>query len=190
MKHDLLTGADLARLTGVSRQAISAAEKAGRVHRDPLTKKYDPAHQVNSAYIAARRAVMAEPTEDAGHSITDFPPDQVPADMADLYHQKLAAEVRRLEAQALKYELQVEREKKHLIPTDLMAIWIGHFGTAIRTFVLPIGERVARGDTELRDRIEKEITRGLERAKESAAAALRHEGARLAQALRDAGDPS
>ena len=180
-----MNGAELARVCGVSKQAIAAATKHGRLHRDPTTRKYDPRHKLNSAFIFAKRAEGHHQDEEA---VPEAPQGEMSPDMAELYERKLAAEVRRTEAMARKYELEVATRKQDLIPAELMGIYLGHFASGIRTNFLTLGNRIARGDANLRDRIEKEITKAIKKTIAGAAAGLRRDAAPIVAALKEHDD--
>jgi hypothetical protein len=86
MKLEFLTGAELSRYTGVSRAAVTTATKEGRLYRDPVTKKYDPTHPVNLAFINLNRAkaVTTVEIEDDDSSLPDVSPDSLPESLQEL----------------------------------------------------------------------------------------------------------
>lgn len=162
MKKKLLTGSELARHVGKSPQAIDQARKAGKLHRDATTKRYDCSHDTNVSFIESS---LKEP----GSSLADLKPDQVPEGLTDLYTEKLSWETKRTKYQAEKLRLQLEKDQEELLPSDLVCVYLSAFNAGISTNLLTLGNRIARGDMALRDRIEKEVKRGLERTKEDAA---------------------
>ena len=85
--------------------------------------------------------------------------------------------------QSRKLDLEYEKQKENLHPTELIAIWIGYFAAGIRTNFLNIGNRVARGDTVLRDRIEKEVKKSIEKTIAGAEAGLKEEAETLVKSL-------
>jgi len=172
----IVNGAEFGRLLKVSRQAIDEARKIGKVYRDPVTKKYDLEHSTNALYLRTNSAV-------SGLSLSDI--KDVSEDLTDLYQIKLEAEIRRIVAQAEKYELQLARDKKDLIPIELVAILLGNVRSGISTNLLNIGKRVARGNLELQDRIEKEITRGLQATKDMSARAVQQFSKRVVQEMEE-----
>jgi hypothetical protein len=178
MKLELLTGAELARYTGVSRAAITTATKEGRLYRDPITKKYDPTHTANLAFINANRlkAVTTAEIEDGGpDNLPDVSPDSLPESLQALYKRKLKAEAEKAEAQAWRIKIDNAMKKKEIVPFDVVVLGFGAMGSAVRTEILHIGERVSRtgGGEELRRRIEDQTARAIDRAKKMATLTMR-----------------
>jgi len=178
-KSRLLTGAALARLTGKTDSAINKARKEGRLFRDETLKKYDPLHPANSLYIEASQAAQ----ENNGNIDTSIPPEAVPDNLKALYEKKLRAEIRRIEAMSRKYETELAIKKKDLIPAKLMAEWMGYFRSGIESNFLTIGSRAARGNIELRNRVEKLVKTAIEKTLEGAAHGLRNESEQIIKSV-------
>jgi len=62
-----------------------------------------------------------------------------------------------IKREGLKYHVA----KNDLIPSDLIGIWIGYFASGLRNNFLTIAARVARNNKTLRNKIEKEITKAI-----------------------------
>lgn len=166
MKNTFLNGSELARLTGMTRQAVSIAAKQGRLFRDPGTGKFDTRHPVNTAFIEQAKAAEAAVK-------SDTPPEEVPAELRDLYQRKLLAETRRAEAQAKKIGLEVAQKQGTLILKQDVALGFGAFIFGIENYFLILGKRIARGDSELQLRIDKEVSEAITRTKKHAVAEVR-----------------
>ncbi|MDC7125762.1 MAG: hypothetical protein PQJ46_09350 [Spirochaetales bacterium] len=81
-------------------------------------------------------------------------------------------------------DLKFAREKKDLIPSSLMSIWIGYFATGIRNNFLTIAIRVARNNKPLRDKIEKEISKAINKTLDTAEKELEKHSEEIAKAMR------
>jgi hypothetical protein len=169
MENKLLNGAELARYTGVTRGAITTATKEGRLHREEITKKYDPNHSTNLAFINKNRVkfLPAELIDDDTELSTDFNPEDIPKSLENLYKQKLEMDIAYKSAQKRKLDLQFQKDKENLLPVELLSLTLGHFGSGIRNNFLTIAAKISRGDVPLRDRIEKEISRSITRTIET-----------------------
>ena len=172
-KSEFVTAAEFSRLCGVSRQAVDRARKGGKIYRDETIKKFDIYHPVNLAYLenAKARAGNDEP-EAEENDYSGISPKDLPASMQELYRQKLAADTRRSEAMARRYEVDNALKTKDLVSIDLVRIFIGSFASGIQTNFLNLGNRIARDDNVLRDRIESDVKKCIERTKEMAQRAL------------------
>ncbi len=104
-------------------------------------------------------------------------------DKTNLEAQKIQADIDLKLKQGRKLDLQFEIDKQGLIPSELVAIWIGYFASGIRTNFLNIGNRVARGNTKLRDNIEREISKAIEKTLEGAENGLKNEAKILTDAI-------
>lgn len=107
----------------------------------------------------------------------------VDEEMRTLEDEKTKAQTLHIKRQSRKLDLEHEKAKKNLIPSDLMAIFLGHIAAGIRTNFLPLGNRIARGDTKLRDRIEKQIKKAIQKTLDNAADQLRKDSEKIAEAL-------
>ena len=81
--------------------------------------------------------------------------------------------------QSRKLDLEHEKEKDNLIPVSLIGIFIGYFSSGINTNFLTIGNRIARGDTRLKDRIDKAISKAIKKTLETAGKELKKESEQI-----------
>ena len=81
---------------------------------------------------------------------------------------KLREEIKYKNKQSRKLDLHFSQEKNDLIPSDLIGIWIGYFASGLRNNFLTIAARVARNNKTLRNKIEKEITKAINKTLETA----------------------
>lgn len=168
-----ITRNELAKLAGCSPSAVSKAKREGRVFINEETGLYLAQHEINILFINAgssqRRIIQAEILDIEDINPAAFQQGEIPEYIKELSLKKLEAEVRRIEASALKLELEVAAKKKDLVPRDLIGIWIGYFGSGIRNNFLTIPAKIARNNNiELRDRISKEIKKSIERTLDNA----------------------
>ncbi|MDC7218632.1 MAG: hypothetical protein PQJ59_01755 [Spirochaetales bacterium] len=70
--------------------------------------------------------------------------------------------------QSRKLDLEHEVKTRELIPVQDARLILGAFGSAIDTNLLTVGNKIARGDIKLRNRIEKAVKKGIERTKKAA----------------------
>ncbi len=82
--------------------------------------------------------------------------------------QKLREEIKYKNKQSRKLDLHFAVEKNDLIPSDLIGIWIGYFASGLRNNFLTIAARVARNNKTLRNKIEKEITKAINKTLQTA----------------------
>ncbi len=171
--------AELARFIEVSSSAIYKAKKKGQIR---LTKdgKVDTNDPVNRRYIMG-----ASKKQRAQRGIYDDPLDheEIDEETVSLEAEKLRAEIELKKKQGRKLDLQYEVEKKNLIHIELVGIWIGAFSTGIRNNFLQIGNRIARGDKKLRDRIEKEVKKAIQKTLDNAATQLRKESKKIIEMM-------
>ena len=151
-----INGKQFAELLGVSQARISQAKKDGHVI-PTADKKYDTDDPINRTYMREhfhREFLRFNDSED---------------DEGGMDADKTRQEIRYLEARSIKVELQNAELKRDLMPLDIVRNGWGAWASAVRNNILSIGQRVARGDTKLRDRVEKEIKRALEKSIEQSA---------------------
>lgn len=98
---------------------------------------------------------------------------------SNLDEQKLKQQVIKLEKQNRDLELAHEIKKQNLIPTQLIGIFLGYFASGISTNFLTIGNRIARGDTRLKDRIDKAISKAIKKTLETAGKELKKESEQI-----------
>jgi len=82
-----------------------------------------------------------------------------------------------------KLDREHEIEIKNLHHTDQVVIMLGAIASGIRSYLFPVGERVARGDHKLQKRIDKEITKAIIKIKETTAAELKKESEKIIKAM-------
>lgn len=165
------TNIEFAEFCGVTHQAISKAKQKGLVRKNE-NGEYDPLDVVNKRYI------MAYSQNSKKQRGVD--PESGPlTEKEKLELKKLHEEVELRKVQRKKINLAVEVDKKNLVPVKLVSIWIGYFASGIRNNFLQIGNRVARGDVKLRNRIEKEIKQAIEKTISQAAASLKKQTEQL-----------
>ena len=167
MKTEFISGSEFARLCGVSRQAIDAARKVGTVHRDDVTKKYDLTNKTNSAYYELS---TVQQTQKQGSE----KPEDLPEDLRSMAAAKLAAEVRRVEATALKLELANEIQAGRLMDVKMIDVFMGAIAAANRDFFLPLGKSLSKGDPQLQERIEKAVSKALYKSRAAAGEAVKN----------------
>ncbi len=165
-----LTAKQIAEIRGCSTQAVYKAP----IPREEKTKEYDITdpkvrewtyEPYVKEYIRQKKLLEdADLEEKASQELLD---------------QKTKEQIRNIQKQNRKLDLQYAVEKQELVPVGLVNLWIGYFDTGIRNNFLQIGNRVGRGDNKLRDRIEKEIKRAIEKTRDSAAAQLKAESEKL-----------
>jgi hypothetical protein len=174
----LKTDQEFGKHCGVTGSAIYAARQKGKVIKIP--EGYDTDDPINRAYALgiskkalAQRGILTPPDK----------PKETEKD--SLEAQKLKEDIIYRKKMGRKLDLEHESKIMNLIPSELIGIWIGFFAEGIRNNFLNIGSRVARGDTELRDRIEKEIKLAIEKTIEGAERGLRDEGAKCIDKLEE-----
>ena len=151
-------------------------------HHLPQTdgKKYDLMDPIVMAFVLAPHRADWE-REQLVKKASD------PSDMGmdALEEEKIREDIEWKRRQSRKLDLDHEIRKKDLVPTELIGIYLGHFAAGIRTNFLTLGNRIARGDAKLRDRIEKEVTKGIKKTLAGAAAGLRRESKSIIVALEE-----
>jgi phage terminase Nu1 subunit (DNA packaging protein) len=151
-----LTRQEIADLRGVTPATVSRAQL-----RKTDSGKYDLLDPGVWDYVTAPTVEKA--IYNYKLSVQQFTDD---ADMEEL---KTKHEIRYLEARSIKVELQNAELKRDLMPLDIVRNGWGAWASAVRNNILSVGQRIARGDTALRDRVEKEIKRALEKSIEQSA---------------------
>jgi hypothetical protein len=157
MPEHTLNATEIAALTGRSRTSIYKATRDGRLHRDPATRRFDPAHPTNVLYIEKSRAETGRDEE--------LPPDDAPEDIRALHRRRIEADIERIQELTTRYQLDNAKAKSEMVPIELLHHGWRSWAAAVNDNMLTIGEKIARGDTELRDRVEKEVTRALAASK-------------------------
>lgn len=159
LKHN-----QFARRLSVSPAYVTKLRKEGKAFRDDSTNTYDLQHPVNHALVVAAASTKAPgPTPEA---IDDD-------ELLQLQREKLRFERDRVREQAERYALQNAVTRGDLMPVEMVRAMYAEMSGAIRTYVLEVPNRVARGDVVLRDRIESELSDGLERWLEVSIAAFK-----------------
>ena len=154
-----LSQAAFARRAQVQKSYISRLTNEGRLHRDPSEKTYDVQHPVNRQFLEKARATKTPEELDTVSSSDES--------IVELQREKVRLQNQLTREQTRKLELQNAQTTRDLIPFDLYEGALGIVATAIRTNLLTLGRRVARGDTELRDKIEHEVATVMQHVVES-----------------------
>jgi hypothetical protein len=176
MNYPTLTRQQLADLRGCTVQYISKRK---------LPKDDDGRYDLKDKEV---RDFFLEPFKKKWETEHRRKQKDLPQGDGTLDDEKLKADILLKDKQARKLDLEFEKAKKDLIPSNLIGIYLGFFATGIRTYFLNIGQRIARGDVELRDRIEKEIKKAIEKTLETAKRGLIEESEELAKALEEKED--
>ena len=100
---------------------------------------------------------------------------------------KIKAEIKYKNKQSRKLDLQHEIEKQNLVSAELIGIYLGYFASGIQNNFLTIGNRIARGDVRLRDRIDKAISKAIKKTISTAKKELEKEGEAIIKHLEDEG---
>lgn len=101
--------------------------------------------------------------------------DSTPDGDGSLDDEKTKADIIIKKKQARKLDYEYSVNTKNTIPIEVAIIWIGAFRAGLETNFLTIGNKIARGNIELRNKIEKEISRAISKTKIGAAKTLRGE---------------
>jgi len=157
-----------AEFCGVTPAAVTRAKKEGKVRRTGgnLYSIFDPS---NREYIRLRLIREHRQRRADGDTAEEGAPDEGAA----LDNEKTRKQIALLEEQTAGHKLKNAREREDLVPAQDVRIWIGAFAHGIRNNLLRLGDRIARGDTKLRDKIERETQRSLQKTLDNAAAQLR-----------------
>ena len=148
----------------VSRAPILKLEGGGYDLSDPEVWQYVTAPVVERGIETYKKMIMSEGEDDE------------PTGMKE---QKLKQQVIKLEKQNRDLELVHDIKKQNLFPVELIGIWIGYFASGISTNFLTIGNRIARGDTRLKDRIDKSISKAIKKTLETAGKELKKESEQI-----------
>jgi len=176
MKYPTLTRQQLADLRGVKAQTVSKAQ---------LPKETDGRYSLKNKEV---RDWFIHPFKTQWEHEHRKKEKDLPQGDGSLDDEKTKADIMLKNKQGRKLDLLFEQDKRDLVPSNLIAIWIGYFATGVRTYFLQIGNRIARGDIELRDRIEREIKKAIEKTIETAKRGLIEESEELAKALEEKED--
>ena len=157
-----LTGVQIAELAGVSRQAVYKANL-------PKTEGglYDPTDPKVMDWIQGKSKGHRAQRSNSGIA-ADLGDD----DYSELERKELEWKIKWTEERAIGQQLKNAEIRKDLIPFDVFDMAIGAFAGGIRNNFLQIGNRIGRGDKELRDKIEAEIKKAIERTIEGAEAQI------------------
>ena len=183
-----ITGVELAKRAGVSKQTVYKSD----LRRTP-SGKFNTEDPEVKAYVEGRRRRnhaqrnSKQRTSDHGNTaVTSHRMKDLEAQIATIADPQARLEamnelekLRWTEARRRGQELRNARERQDLIHVKDMRQWIGFFASGLRTNILPLGDRIARGDKQLRDRIERETTKAITATLKNAAAQLRAYGETL-----------
>ena len=167
MTYPTLTRQQLADLRGVKAQTVS---------KQRLPKDRDGRYDLKNKDV---RDWFMQPFKTEWENAHRRKQKDLPEGDGTLNDEKTKADIILKEKQGRKLDLQYDIEKKDLQHTSMVGLFLGHFATGIKTNFLTIGNKVARGDTELRDRIEKLIKIAIEKTIEGAEMGLEQDGIKL-----------
>ena len=170
------TDRELGDLAGVSASAVRTARSKGKLIK--TSEGYDTLDPLNHKYIIgdsvkafAQRGGVSDPTAVEDGSILE------------LEEQKLKADIAIKKKQARKLDRDHAVAIKETIPVETMLHWIGAFRAGIETNLLTIPNKIAKGDIELRDRIEKMVSVAIQKTKDDAAKSLRAQSESILDAI-------
>lgn len=169
------TDKEFADFCGVSASAVCKARQGGKLNKTP--EGYETNDPKNHAYAVGNtvKTLSQRGVPSTGKATVHDPLDD----------QKKKADILLKKKMARKLDREHDNAMKDTIPAELMRIWIGYFAEGIRSNFLPIGNRIARGDIKLRDRIEKEISKAIEKTLEGAERGLKEDGGKVIEALEE-----
>ncbi len=190
-----MTRTELRNKAHVSKQAVSKAIKDERIqvdnngdipdyHEDTIKFIQDGIERYNAKINPSIKVKLingSNPKNDFDSS----PDNDSQPKRRDLELKKINADIALKHKQGRKLDLQFEIDKQGLIPSELVAIWIGYFASGIRTNFLNIGNRVARGNTKLRDNIEREISKAIEKTLSNAEDRLKKESNAIIKSMEE-----
>ena len=119
---------------------------------------------VDNAIKKYKRMILEELEDEENESLKD---------------KKTKKQIIKLDKQNREYDFKHEIKKQNLFPVELIGIWIGYFSSGISTNFLTIGNRIARGDTRLKDRIDKAISKAIKKTLETAGKELKNESEQI-----------
>ena len=163
-----LSGAGLAKLANVSRQAVSKAKL-------PQTEsgQYDLDNQEVYDWVKGKSRKSRKQREQ---------PEQTSEPGTDLEDEKLQWDIKYLQARTVERELKNAQSRSELIPYEAVMEYAGAFSAGVRTYMLPIGNRLAprvvasvKAGQETKDiqaMIEGEVSQAIARALEMGEAAV------------------
>jgi len=180
----LLTVAEAGERRGCSRQTANNAVKGGKLFKNE-NGLIDDSDSRNSGWLTSRTAggartqkIMKINRKDTDLiEDSDFPeildfPEYPENSESKLIQEKLKAQTTHIRKQSRKLDLEHEKNLRNLILFDDVKMALGAFNSAIRTNILSVSDRVARGDTTLRDKIDKEVKRAMEKTISTAQAEI------------------
>jgi hypothetical protein len=158
-----LTAAQLAEVAGVSRQTVYRAHL-------PKTEGggYDPADLNIRDWILGRTKMQR-----AQRGLQGGRDSLGAEDLKKLDRIEQEEKIRNMRERTVNTMLKNAALRKDLIPADVAQLFVGAFSSGIRTNFLQLGTRIARGNTKLRDKIEREIKKAIQKTLDNAAAQLR-----------------
>ena len=148
-----LNGVQISKLAGVSKQAVYKADL-------PKNEEglYDPTDERIAEWISGKKRSHRKQRNKESDTA-----DLHNKSMEELEREEQEWRIAKTRAQAQSQELKNEEMRKGLIPVDVFDLALGAFASGIRNNFLQIGNRIARGDKELRDKIESEITTAIKK---------------------------
>jgi hypothetical protein len=153
----LVSAAALAALAGVKPGAIYYAKKSGRICPTE-GNQYDLDDPKVSDYVMG-----ASVKSRAQRGLTENTDHRKASAKSSLESEKIQAEIDLKKKQARKFDREHEVAIGNLIHLADVELIFGAIASGIRTNFLPIGNRIGRGNTKLRDRVEREVTKAIEK---------------------------
>lgn len=176
----------LAHAAGVSAQAIAASKKLQAVKtkkgfdlNHPVVKDYIQTKTSNSPINRSRALQTIQSAKMRGISFDESGTQlkntvkQNRKSIAEIQAEHEEDKASYTRERMIHVQLGNLEKKKQTVGYDVVSIWIGCFAPAILNNLLTIGDRVARGDKELKKRVDSEVSRGLKKALEQAARELK-----------------
>ena len=150
-----LTQTQFADLLQVKPPRITVLIKEGRLVKDD-EKRIDTNDETNRALLRQhfhRQYLATEGSDD---------------EEGELVEQKLKADIEYTNERKRKVALENERITRELVPFEIVRDGLGAFASSLRNNVLTLGDRIARGDSELRDKIENATAQAIEKTIQAA----------------------
>lgn len=138
-------------------------------------KKYDLLNPVVWAYVTTPYL------EDKVRELKEAGRDDLEENGLD--EEEARARIEYKNRQIRKLDVEHEKEIKNLQPIETVCLWIGAFSSGVKTNFLTIGKRIAKGNKDLQDKIDGEVSRAISKTLDSAAGQLRTESEKLIEAM-------
>ena len=181
-----MTITDFARMKGVSRNTVYRDLKNGRV-RKSSNGGIDPNDPLNKMYLAlpagggsASQRSKSRSSDDIDHDEDENTRNRIAREL-----EKLEEDIRWKQRQSQRLDLQIAKDKGTIAPVPFVREWVGYFASGIRLHFLGLGKRIARGDRELQDRIDRAVSIALQKTLDGAARQTKELAEAVAAAMED-----